>query len=112
MYRRTFTDGAYVMGPHHISVLIKDATRSGYEVEKWNIDCDGYVRWTENYPDGARTLDEELAEIEQERIYEALDASGYNLTKAAKALGLASYQTLVNRCKKHGIQVKLKGGAK
>ena len=46
----------------------------------------------------------EITQLIQERLATALIITGGNKTRAAKLLGLPSYQTLTNWMKKHGVK--------
>jgi transcriptional regulator with PAS, ATPase and Fis domain len=53
-------------------------------------------------PSTARPVREEIADLERERIVEALEAHGWNQTRAARALGMAR-GTLIKRMEGYGL---------
>ena len=62
------------------------------------------VTETDFCPESYEGIQNEISELVQRRINSALDLSNGNKSKAAKILGLTSYQTLTNWIVKHGVE--------
>ena len=62
------------------------------------------VKETDFSPESYEGIQNEISGIIQRRINTALDLSNGNKSKAAKLLGLPSYQTLTNWMAKHGVK--------
>ena len=62
------------------------------------------VKETGFCPESYEGIQNEVSELVQRRINTALELSNGNKSKAAKLLGLPSYQTLTNWMIKHGVE--------
>ena len=62
------------------------------------------VTETDFCPESYEGIQNEISELVQRRINSALDLSNGNKSKAAKLLGLPSYQTLTNWMARHGVK--------
>ncbi|MCK9217726.1 MAG: sigma 54-interacting transcriptional regulator [Firmicutes bacterium] len=87
-------DNEHILKPKHFSTKIKDLIIKSDEIEDINISL------TEE-----NTLDNVLNNIEKELIIKSLDESSFNITKAAKKLGIKR-QSLQHKIKKHKIERK------
>lgn len=87
-------DKDHILKPEHFSTKIKDLIIKNKEVEN--------IKYVLN---DKKTLDEILSSIEEELIINSLKNNSYNITKAAKNLGIKR-QSLQHKIKKYEIQIK------
>ncbi|MDD7984695.1 sigma-54 dependent transcriptional regulator [Lentisphaera marina] len=79
----------------------KDIEESILQIKAKDFDGDNFLK---SFIDNDFSLDYEVANLERYYLELALKETGRNKSKASELLGLKNYQTLINRCKKYGVE--------